>query len=461
MTARAELPIKALSALLVGAGLVVGVAAGFNPALAVVLAVALGFTMLVMSDLAVGVTLFVAISFLDVLPFGGIAVSVAKVTGALLALSWLALVATRSAGGNDFFDSHPTLSFLLLAFLGWVTLSASWAEYSGAAFESVYRFALNLMLFPIVFTAIRSRRHIVWVLAAFLGGALVSALYGILAAPSSDAIGSSDFNRLSGAGLDPNELAALLVASLAFAAAFAARRGTTVLRLVAVAAVPLCLAGVLLSLSRGGLVALTTALLTAIVIGGRWRLPALTLLLVAGLSVLVYFGSIATPAERDHITANNGGTGRTSTWKVGWRMVEANAIKGVGGDNFRTSSIHYLLEPGTVPRSDFIVEHPHVAHNMYLEVLADLGIVGLTLFLAIIAFALKAALDAARTFQGSGDERMELLARALIVAVAALLAADFFLSEQYSKQLWLLLALAPAMRAVAQRGEANPPEPVP
>ena len=457
MTARAELPFKAVSALLVAAALVVGLVAGLDPALAVILAVAIGFTMLVMSDLAVGVTLFVGISFLDVLPFGGVAVSVAKVTGALLALSWLALVATRVTTGNDFFDSHAVLSYLLLAFLGWVTLSASWAEYSGAAFESVYRFALNLMLFPIVFTAIRSRRHIVWVLAAFLGGALVSAMYGVFATPT-QAVGSGEFSRLSGAGLDPNELAALLVASLAFAAALAARRGAIALRLVAVAAVPFCLMGVLLSLSRGGLVALTVALLTAIIIGGRWRVPALVLLAIAALSVIVYFGSIATPAERNHITEANGGTGRTSTWKVGWRMVEANAVKGVGGDNFRTSSIHYLLEPGTVPRSDFIVEHPHVAHNMYLEVLADLGIVGLTLFLAIITFAIKAALEAARSFRRSGDARMELLARALVVAVAALLAADFFLSEQYSKQLWLLLALAPAMRAVARRGEAAPSE---
>src|SRR4051812_31196437 len=219
MTARAELPIKAVSALLLGAALVVGVVAGIDPALAVILAVAIGFTMLVMSDLAVGITLFVVISFLDVLPFGGVAVSVAKVTGALLALSWLALIATRATTGSDFFDSHPTLSYLLLAFLGWVALSASWAEYSGAAFESVYRFALNLMLFPIVYTAIRSRRHIVWVLAAFLGGAVVSALYGMLG-PASQPVGSGDFSRLSGVGLDPNELAALLVASLAFAAAF-------------------------------------------------------------------------------------------------------------------------------------------------------------------------------------------------------------------------------------------------
>jgi hypothetical protein len=51
---------------------------------------------------------------------------------------------------------------------------------------------------------------------------------------------------------------------------------------------------------------------------------------------------------------------------------------------------------------------------------------------------------------------MELLARGVIVAVLALLAADFFLSDQYSKQLWMLLALGPALLAVSRRAEKGP-----
>ena len=44
---------------------------------------------------------------------------------------------------------------------------------------------------------------------------------------------------------------------------------------------------------------------------------------------------------------------------------------------------------------------------------------------------------------------MELLSRAVVVALVALLAMDFFLSDQFSKQLWLLLALCPALLAIA------------
>jgi O-antigen ligase len=454
MAARVELPTKALQGALLATALTIGLLAGVDPKLALVAAVGLIFVVVVLSNLAAGIALLALIAFLEVLPFGGAAVSIAKATGALLALSWLALLATRRETENDFFSSHPGLSYVLLAFLGWAALSSFWAEDSGAALESAYRFGLNLMLLPIVFTAIRSSRHVVWVLSAFLVGAVASASYGMLTPAASE---SAISGRLAGVGLDPNELAALLVATLTFAAALAARQGTAVLRVAAAAAIPFCLAGVLLSLSRGGLVALSVALLTAVVVGGRWRGRALVLLVVAAIAVVFYIGSVATPAGRAHLTQTGGGTGRTDIWTVGWRMVEAHPFTGVGANNFRVASVHYLLEPGVIRRSDFIVETPKVAHNMYLEVLADLGVVGLTLFLVIIAFSVRCAVGAARAFKRCGDAPMELFARALIVAIAALLAADFFLSEQYSKQLWLLLALGPAMAAVARREARTSP----
>ena len=40
-----------------------------------------------------------------------------------------------------------------------------------------------------------------------------------------------------------------------------------------------------------------------------------------------------------------------------------------------------------------------------------------------------------------------------MVALVALLAMDFFLSDQFSKQLWLLLALCPALLAIASTRE--------
>ena len=46
----------------------------------------------------------------------------------------------------------------------------------------------------------------------------------------------------------------------------------------------------------------------------------------------------------------------------------------------------------------------------------------------------------------------------LFVALVGLLAADFFVSRQYSKQLWLLLALCPVVLELSRRSVARGPD---
>jgi O-antigen ligase len=139
-------------------------------------------------------------------------------------------------------------------------------------------------------------------------------------------------------------------------------------------------------------------------------------------------------------------------------MVKSSPTNGIGVGQFPVSSIHFLLTPGAILRDEFIVDEPKVAHNVYLEVLAELGVVGLVLFLSILAFSISSAVRAARAFERARDLRMEALSRAVAVSTIALLAADIFASEQYSKQLWLLLALGPALHRIARAEEAQEQE---
>ena len=47
----------------------------------------------------------------------------------------------------------------------------------------------------------------------------------------------------------------------------------------------------------------------------------------------------------------------------------------------------------------------------------------------------------------------------MMIALVGILAADFFITEQYGKQLWLLLGLGPALLGVARRTYPGRPEP--
>ena len=167
-----------------------------------------------------------------------------------------------------------------------------------------------------------------------------------------------------------------------------------------------------------------------------------------------FFLAVAPPAARDRITKADGGSGRTDIWKVGWRMVQAHPINGVGAGNFQNTSVHYLLAPGPIKFSQYIVDIPEVAHNAYLQVLAETGVVGLSLFLFVILGCVGAAGKAARNFRRRSDREGELLATAVLVATASVLAGYFFLSDEHSKYLWLLLSLGPALLALSSKDPA-------
>jgi hypothetical protein len=69
----------------------------------------------------------------------------------------------------------------------------------------------------------------------------------------------------------------------------------------------------------------------------------------------------------------------------------------------------------------------------------------------IVAGGLLAARAAVRRAAYHGLRETELLARGLMLALLAMLASAFFSSELFNKQLWLLLALAVALRSIAGR----------
>ncbi len=428
----------------------VGFLAGAEPKFALAMAIGAGFVLLVFVDLAAGLALFSFFSFLELLELGSL-VSVGKLGGALLALGWLAVLATRHEARRDFLVVHPWMSAAIGIFLGWSLLSFSWATEPGAAFGVTGRFALNAILFLIVFTAIGNRRQAVMVTAALLAGAVAAAAYGMANMSATVYAG-----RLAGSGLDPNELGSVLVAGVALSGALWVNlRRSPGLQLAAAAGGVFCLFGIFLTVSRGGILALIAVVVAAVFFSGRWRLRVIFAAAMILAATFIYFTAIASPEALERISSTTQGEarvpdGRTTIWELGWRMAKANPVEGVGAGNFRASAKQYLLEPGALTRSDQILrDTPQVAHNTYLGVLAELGLVGLGLFLTLIVFSLTSSLRAARNFRVRGDIGSEALARAYAVALVGALAADFFISQELNKQLWLLLGFGPALLSLS------------
>jgi O-antigen ligase len=431
----------------------VGLVAGVSPKAGIALALGTAFAALVLSDLAIGLALFVVVVFLESISGFG-ALSLAKLAGALLALSWLASVATDSSERRELSRDHPVAMLAVVALGAWSIVSVLWAEIPANALGSGLRWVLNLALFPIVYAAVRERRHVRWVFALFVFGALLSAGAGFL---GGSATAAADGARLQGSGVNANELGELLIVAVILGGALGASRELSVpARFLSLAGSGVALIALLMTVSRGAILGLVVALLLApLLVGPRRRLMALVLVVFVAGSAVLYLAAIAPESTVRRITAaDTSGTGRSDIWKVGLRMVRAKPLIGVGAGNYANSTIHYLLEPGAIPRSEFIVDRPKVAHNVFLQVLAELGAIGLALFLGILAFSLTSILRAARAFRRAGDRSMELLSRGLLIALFGLLASAFFSSAIYSKQLWLLLALGVTLGALAPRERA-------
>jgi O-antigen ligase len=436
---------------IVGAAVIVGLLAGVEPKLAIAASIGCGFLVLAFADLTAATAVFGFLSFIEVVPLGGSIVNVTKLAGLVLALSWFAFLTTRERSAGDFFAAFPLISSLLLLFLSWSLLSVLWSESQGVAIASVGRYALNAVLFLIVFAAIREPKHAKGLAIAFLAGAVTAAAYGLVTPASEEELG-----RLSSSVLDPNQLASVLVAGLPLAATLALMaRKAPLARLAAVGAGLFCLLSLCLTVSRGGLIALAASLAAAAILGGRWRLPIIAMAIVTISVTVGYFAVLAPESALERITQTTRGEsevteGRTTIWQVAWRAFEAHPVRGVGAGNFQEAAPHYLLQPGSLGRTDTIIDQPLATHNTYLQILAEEGIVGLALFLSVIVFCLGSVIRAATLFKRRSDRDMEALARALAVALIGTVVADFFLSQEFSKQLWLLMGICPAMLAIAQ-----------
>jgi O-antigen ligase len=461
---------RPLTLLLLGGAAVLGFGAGYAPLVLLAGIAAIGLVALILADLAVGLVAFAVIQFFAMVPFfGGQELTVVKGTGALLALSWAIVIfrtkvrpgdpglaerADRSTGPRSLLAGFPVIVLMLLLFLTWSGLSYLWSIEPDRVLQDLQRYALNFVLYAIVATAISAPRHAQWIAGAIVAGTALAACSGSFFTPTNDP------DRLEGAIGDPNDLAAALVPGIILAVALVCSVRSPWWRLLALAAAGIGLYAMLLTGSRGGLIGFGAALLMLFVVGTRWRKQLAALLAACGGAAVLYYVLAAPKDLADRVTEAGDGSGRLDIWLLGWRVFEDRPFLGAGLGNFIVATPLYLVEPGLVSRADRILTTPKIAHNMYLSMLTELGMVGFVLFMGIVLTSLALMIRATQLFMRSSIPGMSLLCTAFTAGLTGLLVADFFLSGQHEKHLWLLLGMGPALLLMARREAATRISPV-
>lgn len=440
-----NLRLLACAALLAAA---TGGVAGMKPEYGIFLALGLAFTAAVIADLTVGFLAFTVLSFFDELSGSG-SISATKAIGLILFVSWLVRVAIhRGEEIVGFITEHAKLLVSLAAMLGWAAISFAWAASPGTALGGAGQYALDMMLIPIAFAALREREHVKWALAAFAVGTVISSGYGLLVPTAST--NALDAGRLTGTIGEANAAAILSAAGIPLVIALGAASRSSRAKLLALVGTVVLFMGLVNTLSREGLLALGAVLVGAVLLGGRWRGRAVALLVVGVVATLGYFFVLAPLTARNRVTATTT-SGRSSLYTVAWRVFKTHPLLGVGNDNFPVVEKRYIEQPGVITSANVIVDTPFPAHDAALEALADLGVPGLATLLAVWGGCFVLAIRAARLFARVGDVELELLSRALALALIAIFVGDAFTPSQYAKYLWILLALCPVVMSMANR----------
>jgi O-antigen ligase len=420
-----------------------------SPKIAIGLVLGLLLIAIALWRLVAGVAIFTVLTFPENLPGSlGAGATLAKPVGVVLIVSWLLSLASERTRSRLLFRDQPLLSASVLAFLVWAIASLVWAVDPGAALSDASRLVQVVLLMFVTYSAVRTTRHLNVLMWSFLVGAAASAVYSLASGTYGDE------GRLSGI-FDPNFFAAELVAAMLFAGFMLAlpRRAWT--RLVLLGFLGIYAVAFVLTESRGGLIALGAALIAASVLAGPVRARAIATVLVVSAFATVYYASIAPTKIRERITnvSAQASAGRADEWKIALEIASDRPLLGAGLGNFTVVEPAYATQNINLLRINYALRFRLETHNTYLNLLSELGIVGLGLFVALLALVAGVAMKGVRALGRLADVEGEILARGLICGTIGTLVAYIFLSGQYEKQLWLLLGLLAAIPTLARQRE--------
>jgi O-antigen ligase len=309
------------------------------------------------------------------------------------------------------------LALAILAFVLWVSVSILWASDKGAALRTTLTFLGVLGLMAVI--GLLESRYLVLAWAAFVSSAALSVPAGyILPAPEgSDMVVSGRFGP---GGADPNDYACLMAIAF-FMSYFGLLRRH---RMIAYLLTPVFLYGIFATGSRTGLIAIGATPLLALLVPrlaarlGGWRMLSIYVLGAAAIVLIVLaIPSVGEPTLERYMTlsqyqSDETWSGRLSNWQGARKVIASHPILGVGAGNYAEAALDYSesVQSHSV-RKDKL---SGVAHNIFLSVASQSGLVGLILFLGILFFAFKTAIPIA---QGSDLGTGILLA--LIVSMIA------------------------------------------
>jgi len=133
--------------------------------------------------------------------------------------------------------------------------------------------------------------------------------------------------------------------------------------------------------------------------------------------------------------------GRKDVWTNGVAMFFKDPLTGVGAGNFAMAIGRRRLEQG-------LIEKWQAPHNAFVQILTEVGIVGIVTFVMLVTASLKTFWRLRRRHVGEGDRELALCGGLLFAGFMAVVVTASFLSMGYSLYFTLYFAAAVALRQI-------------
>lgn len=266
--------------------------------------------------------------------------------------------------------------------LCWVVASMLWTEYVQIP-QVLTQVQLVVMAFIIASVVIERPRIVATIVWTYIASTATTAAVALGRFFTMDA--SGEMARISAGGAQTvSHYGALLVPAiliLLFASVQPLDLSATRIGLVLLTI--LVVLGGLVSGTRSAWLGVALALIVAILprlTRLQWR-RLLPLVVLAVLSAILVPGISNLVAERSSTAIESGGSGRLEIWKVGLGTFEAAPLVGVGYEAFPQHFDPNAVTTAPFPVSRLSIHLQRAPHSIYLRNAAELGLIGLFLFL--------------------------------------------------------------------------------
>lgn len=346
-------------------------------------------------------------------------------------------------------DGRPTLPPLALVALAYLTMSllgAAMAAEPAMAVPVLRSTVTGMMLFVAIAWFVRSPRQVFWLLGGIAAGAALISTYAVWQHVSGAFVTSGFFSssgelvaRADGGFGGANQLGGFLVilVPLAVAGVVLVRRLRPFYLITAVMAV----IGIYASFSRGAWLGL--AVIPLVFLRGR--------LVVVALPVLALAALLAVPdlvRERLGTSSDQGSelAVRIDMWTTAGAVWREHPILGAGLGSFPDEYAKARV-PGKQFLPGTLFEPPPHAHNMFLQSLAEQGLLGLSALVAVLSTAVWQCLRLRR----SAQQWLATVGSAILASIAAFSVHNLFdvtLREGTGIYVWALLGLLSALVSI-------------